>query len=419
MSVQTALFQKSYVLVDQGRYKDAIALIKQSLNEDPQNEEALGMLAACQYALLDNKSALQSIEQALRLNPENPFFHRLKALIVAQKGEVKKARKCIEDALKLDSGSSDVYANQSFIYIHSGDWLKAEAAARKALSLDAEHLEAMNLLGLALQMQGKLDDSQDLLQRLLSLDPESASAHSIYGWWHLRKNNLNNSFEHFKEALRIDPNFEPSRMGLLETYKAKSPAYRIYLQYSFYTAKLNIKTRSVLSFLILLLGRMVTQASSKLPGNWMYIGLSFVILLYGAMVWMWMAEGVGKLFLALNPDTRILLKKTEAQQGSYITIPLIAIALSIVLAIFKIYEALGMVIFAVMSWVPFATASSTSRDDVRILCIVTGYIMLTLGVIFSFSFRIKGWADLGGYSLLAAFLIMPLGTVFRGHKQVS
>ena len=73
------LLDRARLLLDQGRTNDAIREVKQFLQEEPENDEALSLYARCLYNKNEISEGIKVTLQAIRLEPENSFYFYLLA----------------------------------------------------------------------------------------------------------------------------------------------------------------------------------------------------------------------------------------------------------------------------------------------------------------------------------------------------
>ncbi len=271
---QLTMIQKGSVLLDQGRYKDAIKIFKDGLSQNPESPLLLYLLAFAQYHIGEQKKqALETINQALAFENQNPDYYELKALILADLKRIKEAREAVEHALSIDSASVHAHTISGYIYGREEKWAEAEACAREALSIDADDQFAANILANALRMQNKLDEGTHLASDMLAKDPDNSMSHSSAGWVYLHKKDYDKASMHFKEALRLDPNFEPARAGMLEAFKAKSWIYRLYLDYCIFMTRQSKSTRIFIILGIYFLFRTVSRNFDRIfQGRWVVLG---------------------------------------------------------------------------------------------------------------------------------------------------
>ena len=67
------ILDQARLLLEQGRPKDAEAKIKQFLQQEPDNDYALSLLARCLYDRKQFDEGIAVIQHAISLNPEESF----------------------------------------------------------------------------------------------------------------------------------------------------------------------------------------------------------------------------------------------------------------------------------------------------------------------------------------------------------
>ena len=91
---------------------------------------------------------------------------------------------------------------------------------------------AAEVLSAALLLQKKDGDNQDLIRYQLERNAEDDSAHTSAGWMAVMKGDHKKANEHFLEALRLNPMNENARLGLIESFRARSWPYRLQLKFA-------------------------------------------------------------------------------------------------------------------------------------------------------------------------------------------
>jgi len=127
-----------------GRFPEAEAELRQVLNLDPKNAEALNYLG---YSLADRDvnlpEAAELIERALALEPWNGAFLDSLGWARYQAGEFEKAREPLEKAAREFPRDATVLEHLGDLYEKLGDASKAETAWQQALDAGAENADAL------------------------------------------------------------------------------------------------------------------------------------------------------------------------------------------------------------------------------------------------------------------------------------
>lgn len=230
---------RAQALMDCSRYADAVVWLQRGLEADPDHALCLCCLAIC-WINQDGRAAraVEAARQAVSREPEFGFAHAVLALALchsAKDGQDEPHRlafQSAEEAVRLDPDSAFAQSTLAQSLLRLKRWPQAETAARKALELDPRYAGAAELLGACLLQQGKHESHEELVQQQLSEHAENASAHSSAGWNALRKGEHQQANHHFMEALRLNPRHEGARLGLVESFRARSWFYRSLLRFN-------------------------------------------------------------------------------------------------------------------------------------------------------------------------------------------
>jgi tetratricopeptide (TPR) repeat protein len=202
------------------------------------------MLALCWLQDETKKEeAVTAAKQAVGLDPEDAFVRGILALTLAntakdgQKGKLQLALGEAQQAVRLDPHSDFTHSVEARIQLALRNFPEAEEAARKALQWNTENTNAAQVLSIALLQQHKDEDNSELVRYQLERNPEESSTHTSAGWLALRTGNHKVANQHFLEALRLDPMNEGARLGLVESYRARSVVYRSYIGFGHFMTR--------------------------------------------------------------------------------------------------------------------------------------------------------------------------------------
>lgn len=388
--------QKALILLEQGRYPDAVKIVQEELALSPNHPYALHLLATCYYHQSgQERQALQAIDAALKLEPENPGCYQLKALILCKMGKHKKALGLIEQALQMEPDGSHIHAAKSYILISMDQWAAAERSARDALRIDPDDLYAGNLLATALRMQNKLDENAHLMSDLLAKDPEDALSHANTGWVHFHRGHYDKARTHFREALRLDPSFEPARIGMLETFKVQSVLYRWYVKYCFYMARMNKATQFFFIIGVLVLFRTLRNvAASLFDGQYAWVGIMIGVVYYMLLLWSWLANGVGNLIVMSDRYARHALHADERLDGLFVggstLLGVTALIFAAILTVPAFYVIGGTLL---VSAIPFSCTFLNPNKFGRIFYGVVGLFLWCMGAFLACDFWTAGLSE--------------------------
>ncbi len=314
-----AAFARGRLLQNQHRLPDAIACYKQALELDAHHTPSFIMLALCW--MQEDETAPKSTDAARRavaLEPENAFARSVFALALnanakdGQTGAIKEALKQAEEAVGLDPDSDFSHAVLSRLHLRLRDYPKAEEAARAALSLDTENTMAAEVLSAALLLQKKDGDNKHLINYQLQRNAEDDSAHTSAGWQAVMEGDHKKANQHFLEALRLNPMNETARMGLIESFRARSWFYRANIRFCHWMNQFTEGRQNVIMIggfigYKVLSGYLKTVApfwANVVIGAWLVFAL-----------WSHLARGFSTFFVTMDRFARQALKPREYWEG--------------------------------------------------------------------------------------------------------
>jgi tetratricopeptide (TPR) repeat protein len=406
---------RALFFVRQGRFREAESYLRTAIQNDPDDPQGFFFLATCLMHDPDTRpEALSMIDQALRLRPTRAFYHAQRANILILLNRTKEALAEVERARSLAPDSPDSYLAESLVMLVLGKPQEAERAARQALALDPENEAAGDSLADALRMQGKLEESAEQIRGLLGRNPENPWTHASAGMLALQRGEVRAAETHFLSALRIEPEHREAREGLLHAFRARSPLYRAYLKYSFMMEKLGRTGRGLLVIGLLVL---MQFANVIFVGRLAPIGMILIALYCLFVLWIWVAKGVGNLFLLFDRFARIALRSDEKKEALAVGGGvLVGLALFAAGLLFKqisvIFAGLTLIAAAFPMSLVFTNRSKPGRV---VFGLISGFVYL--GGIFSLLLVVLPAGNAAGFAttLFGWTMILALITTWLGN----
>jgi tetratricopeptide (TPR) repeat protein len=317
-----AAFQRGRLLQQQHRLSDAIDCYKQAIALDAEHTPSYLMLALCWME--EDSTAAQALDAARRavaLEPEDAFAHSVLALALnanARDGQTAAMRTALQEAQQataLDPDSDFAHAVVARLHLRLREYPQAEQAARMALSLDTENTTAAEVLSAALLLQKKDGDNQDLIRYQLERDPEDDAAHTSAGWQALMTGDHKQANQHFMEALRLNPMNESARMGLVESYRARSWFYGAFLRYIHWMNQFTEGKQNAIMIGGFIGYRLLSGYLKTVAPFWAYVLIGLWLLF---ALWSHLARGVGTFMVLLDRFARMSLKRREFWEGAVV-----------------------------------------------------------------------------------------------------
>jgi len=314
-----ACFQRGLLLRAQQRHVDAASMFKKALEADANHAASYAMLALCW--MRDEETAGKAVDAARRgvtLEPEDAFHHSVLAMAISstakpgQNGILKEALAAAEKAVELDAYSPVSHSVKASLLLQLGKFAEAEASAREALAIDTESEQATEVLSIALLRQHKDEDNAGLVRYQLETRPDDDSSHTSAGWLALKQGNHKEANRHFSEALRLNPMNDFARMGLVESYRARSIVYSSFVRFATAMDRFSGGRQTAIMIGGFIAYRILGSYLSKVAPFWAFVLIAAWLLL---ALWSHLARGFGSFFMVLDPSARRALKPKEFWEG--------------------------------------------------------------------------------------------------------
>jgi Tfp pilus assembly protein PilF len=312
-------YRRGQLLLQRHRYTDAAEWFQRALGLDPNHAPSYAMLAlSWSYDDVKKEQAVDAARRAVALEPETSFYRSVLAITQENKakdGQNSLVRLALEEAkegTKLDPDSDFAHSVEARLHLRLRDFPAAEAAARKALALNTENTTAAEVLSAALLLQKKDGDNASLVSYQLENNPESDAAHTSAGWLALSKGDHKTANTHFLEALRLNPLNERARLGLVESYRARSFAYNIFIRFCHFMSRFSegaqrgIMLGGFVAYKVLYatLKTSAPTLASILVAVWLTL-----------VFWSHLARGFSSFFMVFDRYARRSLKPREFWEG--------------------------------------------------------------------------------------------------------
>ena len=187
----------------QGRIPEALATLERLGERHPNYPRLHQERGYCHVALRHSEPAIHAFEQAVLLNPALPGSWRSLHALYAARGRTREAENAAAHVSKLASLPIAIVTARSMFA--DGEIEAAETLVRQFLLSHGDHIEGMRLLaqiGMRLEV---LDDAELLLERVLELAPTYHAARLDYAQVLLRRHKHAQAREQIDALLRIEP----------------------------------------------------------------------------------------------------------------------------------------------------------------------------------------------------------------------
>ena len=313
---------RAHVLMQQSRHEEAGKLLKDLLQQEPDNVQVLAMLSQVELEQGKVKPAEQLINSAIGLSPEADYLYYVKARVCIEDDRFDEAESLLGQAVSLNPEDSDHFALWSSIKLSRKKYEEALSLANEALDRDPENLLALNIRSSALIKLDRKEDAFTTIEGALAHDPNNAYTHSNYGWGLLEKGDHKKALQHYREALKHNPNLVQAQAGMAEALKANYLFYRLFLRYAFFMSNLTAKYQWGVIIGFYLMTRLLKVVATNVPALAPVIGPLIMLLAIVAFS-TWIIKPVSNVFLRLNPYGKYLLDKEEKLASNFVAVSLL------------------------------------------------------------------------------------------------
>lgn len=370
------LLERASQLVTLKRYQEAEKYIKDVLAAEPQNTNALILLAVCKTELKQHKEALASIKAALAQEPTNPEVLHIYSFILFNKDEYSESEKYINGAILFDPQNADYFALLANIKLQKKEWESALTQANKGLAIDPENITCLNVRSTALFKLERKQEAYETIAESLNNDPENDYTHTNIGWGLLEKGDHKRSLEHFREALKINPENSSAKAGLVEGLKARYLFYRIFLKYAFWIGNMKGSLQWGIIIGFYLGARILRYIAASNDSFAPFINpIIFLYTLFAISTWV--IGPLSNLFLRLNVYGRYALTAAQTKAANFVGLALLTGIVGFTLLIIvddPIFFLIGM--FGLTMMIPLSSMFTPEKETSKRLL-----IMYTIGLI--------------------------------------
>jgi len=130
------LVEQANELARQNKFPEALEILQQALEKNPQNGFAYSQQAKIYFSMRDAQKASEAIGKALAIQPFQPDFLYVFGVIAVSAGKTDEALASFEKITQINPKEADAYFEIGRIWLQRKERVKALAAFRKASELD-------------------------------------------------------------------------------------------------------------------------------------------------------------------------------------------------------------------------------------------------------------------------------------------
>lgn len=198
------------LLVEQGRYAEAVAMLRQASNLEADDDLIREHLAMAYYFNRQYREALATFERLVADDSNAKRSELWLAMGECQMhlAQPADARTSFDKACKLSPSSPKVWMSHAKAAMQLGDTRRAELSLQKAMSLDPDSGEVRLMLGYLRVRQNRMNDALAQFQQAAKLDPRDPMALCMIGYVMEQTGRPQVAIKFYAQALKLKPDDE-------------------------------------------------------------------------------------------------------------------------------------------------------------------------------------------------------------------
>lgn len=197
----------------QGRLDDVVQGCRTLLETEPENVDAMHLLAVVRHRAGEHGEAMQLAQRAHQLQPENSQVLVLLATLQAESGDQAQARSSYQKALDNDPNTAAAHSGLGYIALQQDKLEQAEEYFRTALRTE-DTVQAQIGLGTVLLRRGDADQALKLFSAAAEQAPQDARLQGLLGEAFFRKDMPAFAEQAFSNSLSLDDGLHSIRQQL-------------------------------------------------------------------------------------------------------------------------------------------------------------------------------------------------------------
>ena len=202
---QTGSIETARQLVAEGRLEEAVPLLERARSADPENPDALWMLAVARLRLGNLAEAVGLAEEFGRLVPDSPTGPLLRASAFTALGRIPEAAAALREALERDPRHPEARRDLAVLLGRQGQLEEATARLEELRAEYPGRPEVLAPLGVLYVQQGRGADGLSALTQAVQADPDSFEARHHLGALYSGLGQFGSAAPQLEAALALRP----------------------------------------------------------------------------------------------------------------------------------------------------------------------------------------------------------------------
>lgn len=201
-------------LYQAGQPAQAATVLRRLLKQQPDQDQALGMLGMIEAELGHDDRAVNLFRKCIKLNPAHPEWPIELGKCLTRLGQLDAATSALGQALALQPLSLEAWLCLGNVQLRQDRVDDAVASFERAVTVAPTQAKAHFNLAVALLESHRPDRAVPVLRQALSLQPRYATAHNNLGVALLELGEFRDAEAHFHQALAQDASLADAALNL-------------------------------------------------------------------------------------------------------------------------------------------------------------------------------------------------------------
>ena len=189
-----------------GKLREAAALYRRALKQNPNHGVALHMLGVISYQCGDPDEAVILVSKAVQLHPNDPEIHNNLGIILNNLSHFDAAIEHFDQALKLRPNYPEALNNKGNALLGQDALENSQDCYQRAISLAPNYAQARANLGAVLMKMEHHESAKTVLESVLNMAPNDPNVLSNYSATLKDLGKYEEALSAANKALSIDPN---------------------------------------------------------------------------------------------------------------------------------------------------------------------------------------------------------------------
>ncbi len=229
MNEEQKLFNEAKKLYDEGKFWDAIRIMKDLAEKKKNYADFQHFLGVLYYSIGMIDEAIEQFEKALKINPEYIEAHLNLSIALNDKGDYMRAKKHYETAAKLEkeggripasvrNNLANTYMKLGDTFFEVGEYKRAKEEYERALEIAPYFLDIRTKHARVLMQMGEIEKAIYSLEEILLLNPKYEDAKLLLGMCYFKKGEKEKAKKYWEDILKINPENSKAKtyLSLLE-----------------------------------------------------------------------------------------------------------------------------------------------------------------------------------------------------------